>query len=93
MSLPRFYCDARLAPGECVALPEALAHHAVRVLRLRAGAALVLFDGAGGEYPATLEIEGKAAWAQLGAHVPREAELPGRITLVQGLPAGDKMDW
>ncbi|CPJ96476.1 16S ribosomal RNA methyltransferase RsmE [Bordetella pertussis] len=33
MSLPRFYCDARLAPGECVALPEALAHHAVRVLR------------------------------------------------------------
>ncbi|AZH02276.1 16S rRNA (uracil(1498)-N(3))-methyltransferase [Bordetella pertussis] len=93
MSLPRFYCDARLAPGECVALPEALAHHAVRVLRLRAGAALVLFDGAGGEYPATLEIEGKAAWAQLGAHVPREAELPGRITLVHGLPAGDKMDW
>ncbi|CFE04162.1 16S ribosomal RNA methyltransferase RsmE [Bordetella pertussis] len=53
----------------------------------------MLFDGAGGEYPATLEIEGKAAWAQLGAHVPREAELPGRITLVQGLPAGDKMDW
>src|SRR5690606_25237436 len=43
--------------------------------------------------PATLEIDGKAAYALLGAHDPREAELAGRIILVQGLPSGDKMDW
>ncbi|GAB1575496.1 16S rRNA (uracil(1498)-N(3))-methyltransferase [Bordetella petrii] len=93
MPLPRFFCDAPLSAGARMALPDALAHHAVRVLRLRAGSPIVLFDGAGGEYPATLEIDGKAAHAVLGAHDPREAELAGRIILVQGLPSGDKMDW
>lgn len=74
-------------------MPDALAHHAVRVLRLRDGAGIVLFNGLGGEYPATLVIEGKSAWAQLGDHRAREAELAGLITVVQGLPSGDKMDW
>jgi len=82
-----------LSAGARLPLPAALAHHAVRVLRLRAGAAIVLFNGAGGEYPATLEIDGKEAWAQLGAFDPRDAELAGRIILAQGLPSGDKMDW
>lgn len=91
MSAPRFFCDAPLSAGARIALPEALAHHAIRVLRLRAGETVALFNGQGGEYPAVLEIEGKAGFAQLGAFDPREAELAGRITLVQGLPAGDKM--
>lgn len=93
MPLPRFFCDTPLSPGAHVCLPDALAHHAVRVLRLRDGAAMTLFDGTGGEYPATLSIDGKSAWAQLGAYDPREAELAGNVTLVQGLPSGDKMDW
>lgn len=93
MPLPRFFCDTPLSPGARHPLPDALAHHATRVLRLRAGAAIVLFDGRGGEYPATLDVDGKNAWAQLGAFDPREAELSGHITLVQGLPSGDKMDW
>ncbi|WP_313621000.1 16S rRNA (uracil(1498)-N(3))-methyltransferase [Achromobacter sp.] len=93
MSAPRFYCDAPLSAGARIALPEALAHHALRVLRLRAGEAIALFNGLGGEYPGVLEIDGKAGYAQLGDFDPREAELAGRITLVQGLPSGDKMDW
>ncbi|AKQ54820.1 16S rRNA (uracil(1498)-N(3))-methyltransferase [Bordetella hinzii] len=93
MSLPRFYCDTPLAAGQRLPLPDALAHHAIRVLRLRDGADIVLFDGRGGEYPARLEIEGRTGHAQLGPHLAREAELPGRIVLVQGLPSGDKMDW
>ncbi|MBR8657211.1 16S rRNA (uracil(1498)-N(3))-methyltransferase [Achromobacter sp. Marseille-Q0513] len=93
MSDPRFFCDVPLAPGARIALPEALAHHALRVLRLRPGEAIVLFDGKGGEYPAVLETEGKTGYAQLGPFNPREAEPAGRITLVQGLPSGDKMDW
>ncbi len=93
MPAPRFYCDAPLAAGARIALPEALAHHALRVLRLRAGETVTLFNGLGGEYPAVLEVEGKAGFAQLGDFNPREAELGGCITLVQGLPSGDKMDW
>lgn len=93
MPAPRFYCDVPLAAGARIALPDALAHHAVRVLRLRAGEAITLFNGLGGEFPAVLEIDGKAGYAQLGEFSPREAELGGRITLAQGLPSGDKMDW
>src|SRR5690606_40459903 len=93
MSPPRIFCDTPLSPGVLMPLPTALAHHALSVQRLRAGAAIVQFNGGGGEYPATLEIEGKDAWARLGDFDPRDAELAGRIVLVQGLPSGDKMDW
>jgi 16S rRNA (uracil1498-N3)-methyltransferase len=93
MPAPRFYCDAALAAGARIALPDALAHHALRVLRLREGEAITLFNGQGGEYPAVLQIEGKAGFAQLGDFNSREAELGGRVTLAQGLPSGDKMDW
>lgn len=93
MSLPRFYCDTPLAAGQRLTLPQPLAHHAVRVLRLRDGEAIVLFNGQGGEYPARLEIDGKAAHAQLGEAVDPATELPGRLILAQGLPSGDKMDW
>lgn len=93
MSAPRFFCDTPLAAGARIALPDALAHHALRVLRLKPGESVVLFNGQGGEYPAVLQVEGKAGYAQLADHRTREAELGGRLTLVQGLPSGDKMDW
>ena len=80
------------SPGARIALPDALASRIARAA-LRAGEAIVLFDGKGGEYPAVLETEGKTGYAQLGPFNPREAEPAGRITLVQGLPSGDKMDW
>ncbi|NYT85297.1 16S rRNA (uracil(1498)-N(3))-methyltransferase [Pollutimonas harenae] len=93
MAISRFYCATPLSPNTRIELPAALAHHAVRVLRLKAGSDIVLFDGQGGQYTANLEINGKQAHAQLGDHEPIEAELAGRITLVQGIPSGDKMDW
>lgn len=93
MSLPRFFCETPLRAHTRLPLPEALAHHALRVLRMQAGENLILFDGAGGQYRASLEIDGKTAFAVPGEHDPREAELAGCITLVQGLPSGDKMDW
>lgn len=43
--ISRFHFPDRLPAGGEVALPEALAHHALRVLRLRDGEAVVLFDG------------------------------------------------
>lgn len=93
MSLPRFYCPSPLTANQAIALPEALAHHAVRVLRLKNNTPVVLFDGSGGQYDAILHIDGKHASAQLGDKNPVERELPGTITLVQGLASGDKMDW
>lgn len=93
MSKPRFYCPDGLGAHQHVVLPDAIAHYALRVLRLRDGAEIVLFDGQGGEYPAHLHCEGKRATAMTSAHDPREAELAGHINLVQGLATADKMDW
>jgi len=89
---PRFYCPVPLQARQTLDLPDAITHHAVRVLRLRTGQTITLFDGRGGEYPATLQIQGKSACAHLGDHNPREAESTIPITLVQGLPSSGKMD-
>ncbi|HWK60455.1 MAG TPA: 16S rRNA (uracil(1498)-N(3))-methyltransferase [Eoetvoesiella sp.] len=93
MAAPRFFCPVPLHADQLIELPQELAHHALRVLRLKPGSAIVLFDGLGGQYPAQLIAEGKKGYARTGAHQAVEAELPGEIRLVQGLPSGDKMDW
>lgn len=94
MNLPRFYCREALAPGAHVELPEPVARHAVRVLRLPPGAPVVLFDGRGGEYPAHIErIERDRVYAELAAWRDVERESPLHVTLVQALQAGEKMDF
>lgn len=94
MSVPRFYTRQALAPGARLELPEPVARHAVRVLRLNAGAEIILFDGRGGEYPATLEhIERDHVSVRLGHWSPRECESPLEITLIQAVQAADKMDF
>ena len=54
MLIPRFYVPQPLAVGQRVSLPEAVANHAVRVLRLQPGDPLVLFNGEGGAYSGRL---------------------------------------
>lgn len=93
MSSPRFFHSGPLAAHTTIALPDAQAHHAIRVLRLKPDAPITLFDGRGGEYPARLIIDGKRGYAALGGHMAADAEIAGRITLVQGIASGDKMDW
>lgn len=94
MNLPRFYCREALAPGAHVELPEPVARHAVRVLRLPPGAPMVLFDGRGGEYPAHIErIERDRVYAELAAWRDVERESSLHVTLVQALQAGEKMDF
>ena len=83
-----------MSPGAHVELPEPVARHAVRVLRLPPGAPVVLFDGRGGEYPAHIErIERDRVYAELAAWKDIERESSLAVTLVQALQAGDKMDF
>jgi len=92
--MPRFYCREALSPGAHVELPEPVARHAVRVLRLPPGAPMVLFDGRGGEYPAHIQrIERDRVTAELGAWREIERESPLAVTLVQALQTGEKMDF
>jgi len=91
---PRFYLDVPLRAGGTCALGEDAAHHAVRVLRLRAGDAIVLFDGRGGEYAARIAaIERLRVAVDILEHRQIERESPLRAVLVQGVSAGDRMDF
>src|SRR5918999_1247735 len=54
MRLNRIFCDGPLGEGREVSLPSAGAYHLARVLRMREGAPLIVFDGAGGEYHAEI---------------------------------------
>jgi 16S rRNA (uracil1498-N3)-methyltransferase len=96
LSAPRFYVapnESTLAPHIELSLPGGAARHASQVLRLRAGDAVVLFDGRGGEYPATLATVGKDVRAMVAARLDVERESPVAATLVQSLVAADVMDW
>lgn len=93
MSAPRFFYPQPLSPNQTFEFPSELAHYALRVLRLRDGASVILFDGHGGQYTAQLSVEGKKAQAHTSDLSPVDVELQGDITLVQGVATGDKMDW
>jgi 16S rRNA (uracil1498-N3)-methyltransferase len=94
MNLPRFYCREALSPGAHIELPEPVARHAVRVLRMPPGAPMILFDGRGGQYPAHIEhIERDRVQVKLGGWQDIECESPLAVTLIQSLQAGEKMDF
>ena len=93
MRVTRTHVDAPLAPGMRLPLPEDVAAHLVRVLRLQAGDAFVLFNGDGHDYEARLLAATKrGAEAEVGAARVVDNESTLRITLVQGLARGEKMD-
>lgn len=87
---PRVYLDAPLEQSGEVSLEGAPAHHLARVLRLREGDALTVFNGRGGEWDA--EFIGKRR-VRLGSFNGVERESPLRIVLVQGVSSGERMDY
>ena len=93
MRAARFYIDAPLASDTQIELPARVAHHAARVLRLRDGESIVVFNGLGGEFAARLTVDDRRAFATIGAFDPVEREAPLSITLVQSFIATEMLDW
>ena len=92
--MPRFYLDAALRAGTSVVLPEDSAHHAVHVLRIRTGEDVVLFNGRGGEFAARVaSIQRLKVLVDVLEHRALERESPLRMVLVQGVSAGERMDF
>jgi 16S rRNA (uracil1498-N3)-methyltransferase len=91
--LRRVFVAAPLESGRTVALGGSAAGHVARVLRLKPGEALTVFNGEGGEYAATLErMKGNDVQLLVGAHSPTERESPLALTLAQGISRSDRMD-
>ncbi len=94
MRIPRLYVDQPLASGADCPLDRRAHDHAVKVLRLRAGDPLCLFNGRGGEFAAVLARgAGGALLAQVGEFTPDRRESPLSVRLVQGISRGERMDY
>ena len=94
MRLTRSHVELPLRVGDAVALPEDAAAHLLRVLRLQAGDACVLFNGDGHDYDARIVAIGKRdARAEIVGARRIDNESPLRIALLQGIARGEKMDW
>ncbi|MFT4180225.1 MAG: 16S rRNA (uracil(1498)-N(3))-methyltransferase [Thermomonas sp.] len=94
MRLTRSYVELPLRVGDTIALPDDVAAHLLRVLRLQAGDACVLFNGDGHDFDARIIEAGKrGARAEILATRRISNESPLRIVLLQGIARGEKMDW
>ncbi len=93
MRIIRSHVDQPLAVGQRITLPEDSSQHLLRVLRLEPGDAVTLFNGDGHDYTARLLTAAKrGAEAEITGCAPVPRESPLRITLVQGVARGEKMD-
>lgn len=91
--MPRFYLPTALAPHTTLNLPDNIIRH-IHVLRLNAGDSITLFNGTGNDFAATLQEIGKRhAQCHITAQRQPENESPLKITLVQAISSGERMDF
>src|ERR1700736_1383727 len=90
----RVFMDADLQTGLRLTIEGSAGNHIVRVLRLRVGDTLTLFNGHGGEYGGRVE-EMRRDTVQVSVldHREDERESPFHLTLAQGISRGERMDW
>jgi 16S rRNA (uracil1498-N3)-methyltransferase len=78
--------------GGTIALPDDESHHIGRVMRLKSGDPIVIFNGRGASWDAEIAGSGKHVTAKI-MHARPPAPLPtARLTLAIGLVKGDAMD-
>lgn len=90
----RLYVPHSLAPGAGLVLDPERSHYVSRVLRLRAGDDLVLFDGSGREHAGSVSSASReGVTVSVGAARECDVESPLAVRLIQGLSRGDRMDF
>jgi 16S rRNA (uracil1498-N3)-methyltransferase len=94
MRLTRVHVDAELRSGLRLTVTGSTGNHIARVLRLRVGDPLTLFNGQGGEYGASVEeIRRDTVLVNVLEGRELERESPFQLVLAQGISRADRMDW
>jgi len=94
MRLPRIFHPGTLVSAKEIALDADAANHVARVLRLGPGDLLILFNGEGGQYEATIvNADKKQVSVTLGTFQPVERESPLAIHLGQVISRGERMEF
>ena len=90
----RLYVPVPLESGATLPLDSDRSHYVSRVLRLRAGDELVLFDGRGGAHAASIaDLSRNRVTVTIGERIGRDVESPLAIRLIQGISRGERMDF
>jgi 16S rRNA (uracil1498-N3)-methyltransferase len=93
MRLNRVHVEVPLGGRVELDLQGNAANHVARVLRLRPGDALILFDDAGGEHTATVvSLARHTVRVSVGEFLTTDRESPLHVTLAQGISRGERMD-
>ncbi len=91
--MPRFFVPARDVVDGKARLQGGEFRHLQRVLRLREGDAVTLFDDAGIEHQGVIaSLSPRIATVRIVSSAAPARESPLAVTLYQGLPKGRKMD-
>ena len=94
MRLTRVHVEAPLAAGQRVVIEGSAANHITRVLRLRTGDAITVFNGNGAEFAARVEgFRKDSVLVEVKEERAADRESPLSITLAQGISRGERMDW
>jgi 16S rRNA (uracil1498-N3)-methyltransferase len=94
MSTNRVYVPFRITAGEALWLEAERAHYLSRVLRVRVGDRIVIFDGHAGQYAASVgKIERQRVQLLPLDYAAVELESCLDIRLIQGISRGDRMDF
>ncbi len=90
----KFHVRPEAIQGDRVVFDAQETRHLARVLRLGPGDVVQVVDGQGAEFTVRLEsIEGHRAAGTTLARSASAPESPLAVTLAQGVPKGDKMEW
>ncbi len=91
--LPRFFISTDQVIDQHITISGEDVRHIATVLRMKTGDELLLCDGEGTEYSAKIARVSKSEiTTEVKARSKREIRYP-LVTLCQGLPKSDKMDW
>lgn len=91
----RYYSSQKIpASAADFTLDGEEAHHLIRVMRVKPGARVVLFDGSGAEYDAAVAVvEKKSLRLEILACRHEDRELAVPLCLAVALPKGERQRW
>lgn len=94
MRIPRIYTPQTLIPQQTIQLEEQASAHLMRVLRLKEGHSIVLFDGSGYAFQAEIAtLSKKTLAARIIEPLPQQPTSPLHSEIALAVSKGDKMDW
>lgn len=95
MALPRIFVYSKLTSKQEVILDAVASNHILQVLKLKVDDKLIVFDGTGGEFSATIKtvVNKRQAIIVTETFIHCNNESPINIHIGQGISRGEKMDF